>query len=122
MSERAKCTDQGPPQYGVAISPGGADREAEYNEFHCGSRKKLSRDRDQGRLTLPQQLFDITFESNRTVGCRVPREHVFTRSNRNLPPFVVGKLLEIGEHLLRRSRYEYMLPGNENCFKTRPRV
>ena len=49
---------------------------------------------------MPEQLFDITFESDRTVSRRVSHEHMFARPDCELPPFAFGKVVEKGEHLL----------------------
>ena len=100
VAERAKRADQGPPQYGVAVTPGGADGEAEDHQFHCDL-GKLSRRGDPARRTTPEELLDITFESEGAVSCRVPGEHMFARPDREPPPLAVGKIAEVGEHLLR---------------------
>ena len=74
MTERAQSPDQGAPQHGVAVTPGGADRETEDYEFHANA-SPLFRGGDSARLTASQQLFDIAFEGYGSVSRRVLRQH-----------------------------------------------
>src|SRR5690348_11750541 len=77
---------------------------------------KLSCGCDPPRHTPPEQLLDIAFERNGTVSCRVSREHMFARPDRELPPFAVGKIAEVVNHFVRRSCDEDMLSWNKDRF------
>lgn len=94
----AKRADQSTPQNGVAVTPGGADREAENHQFHRDP-GRLSRGRYPGRLTSPEQFLDIAFEIDGAVSGRMPGPQMFARPERDLLPLALGDFVEVSEHV-----------------------